>query len=167
MFAVAYTIEFQKKGLPHAHIVVWFDESNKCQNTNDIDFLVSAEIPDKDVDPVGYEAVSKFMVHGPCGELNSKCACMKDHKCTKFFPKDYSNETIVDSKGYAIYKRRNDGQTIICKDVAVDNRYLLHLLITLDDCNIILNLFNFGRKLCYYNNILKILQKNMQAYIIN
>lgn len=123
MFTVAYTIEFQKRGLPHAHIVIWLDESDKCKNTDDIDFLISAEIPDKNVDPIGYESVFKFMVHGPCGELNPKCACMKDHKCTKFFPKDYSNETVIDSKGYAVYKRRSDGRIIMCKDVAVDNRY--------------------------------------------
>ncbi|KAK1362419.1 hypothetical protein POM88_046893 [Heracleum sosnowskyi] len=87
VIGVAYTIEFQKRGLPHAHIV--------------------------------------FMVHGPCGELNSKCACMKDHKCTTFFPKDYTNETTIDSKGYAVYKRRNDGRTIMCKDVEVDNRFIV------------------------------------------
>ncbi|KAL8100756.1 hypothetical protein AgCh_032852 [Apium graveolens] len=114
-----------KRGLPHAHIVVWLDESDKCKNTDDIDLLISAEIPDKEVDPVGYESVLKIMVHGLCGELNSKCACMKDHKCTKFFPKDFSNETIIDSKGYAVYKRRNDGRTIMCKDVAVDNRFIV------------------------------------------
>lgn len=145
MFTVAYTIEFQKRGLPHAHIVIWLDESDKCKNTDDIDFLISAEIPDKNVDPIGYECVSKFMVHGPCGELNPKCACMKDHKCTKFFPKDYSNETVIDSKGYAIYKRRNDGRTIMCKDVAVDNRYYFHMPFTFLICNIVLNLFNLAK----------------------
>lgn len=123
MIAVAYTIEFQKRGLLHAHIIVWFDESNKCQNTDDIDFLISAEIPDKDTDPVGYEAVSKFMVHGPCGELNTRSPCMKDNKCTVHFPKEYRNETTIDSNGYPVYRRRNNGRIIMCKDVTIDNRY--------------------------------------------
>lgn len=105
---------------------MWLDESNKCKNTEDIDFLISAEIPDKDIDPAGYNAVSKFMVHGPCGELNKKCPCMKDNKCTVHFPKDYRNETTIDSNGYPVYKRRNNGRVIMRKDVAIDNRYYFH-----------------------------------------
>ncbi|XP_074336522.1 uncharacterized protein LOC141673677 [Apium graveolens] len=125
VFVLKKPINLKKRGLPHAHIVVWIDESDKCKNTDDIDLLISAEIPDKEVDPIGYESVSKFMVHGPCGELNSKYACMKDHKCTKLFPKDFNNETIIDSKGYVVYKRHNDGRTIMCKDVAVDNIFIV------------------------------------------
>lgn len=84
--------------------------------------MISAEIPDKDVDPLGYEAVSKFMIHGPCGEFNNKSPCMRDKKCKNFFLKDYRNETVLDSKGYPVYKRRDNGRVIMCKDVAVDNR---------------------------------------------
>jgi hypothetical protein len=43
-----------------------------------IDSFVSAEIPDPNEDPLGYILVSEFMMHGPCGDLNDKCVCMKD-----------------------------------------------------------------------------------------
>ncbi|KAK1350679.1 hypothetical protein POM88_054600 [Heracleum sosnowskyi] len=70
VLAVVYTIEFQKRGLPHAHIVLWMAEGDKLLSTEDSDTIISAELPDKETDGVGYEAVSQFMMHGPCGEAN-------------------------------------------------------------------------------------------------
>ncbi|KAK1370907.1 Helicase-like protein [Heracleum sosnowskyi] len=72
VLAVVYTIEFQKRGLPHAHIVLWMAEGDKLLSTEDIDTIISAELPDKETDAVGYEAVSQFMMHGPCGEANPR-----------------------------------------------------------------------------------------------
>ena len=40
-----YTIEFQKRGLPHAHILLWLDGSNNLQNATDIDKVISARLP--------------------------------------------------------------------------------------------------------------------------
>lgn len=128
---VAYTIEFQKRGLPHAHIVVWLAESDRCHSTEDIDFLVSAEIPNKDDDPLGFEAVTSFMIHGPCGTVNPNCACMIDvngqKRCSKFFPKEFAMQTTIDQNGYPIYKRRDDGRTVTCRGVEIDNRYQLYI----------------------------------------
>nr|XP_043633374.1 uncharacterized protein LOC122604555 [Erigeron canadensis] len=54
---VVYTVEFQKRGLPHAHICLFFEEPDKLRNPEDIDRVISAEIPDEEVDRefvVGY-----------------------------------------------------------------------------------------------------------------
>ena len=43
-------IEFQKRGLPHAHIVIWLHDEDKPVNIEDIDKIISAEIPSKAMD---------------------------------------------------------------------------------------------------------------------
>ncbi|XP_057760381.1 uncharacterized protein LOC130980749 [Arachis stenosperma] len=40
-----YTIKFQKRGLPHAYIVLWLDRRPKLQSTEIIDELICVELP--------------------------------------------------------------------------------------------------------------------------
>ncbi|GKA66086.1 DNA helicase [Tanacetum coccineum] len=46
-----YTIEFQKRGLPHCHTLLWVDSSSKIRNAVEIDEYISAEIHDPVEDP--------------------------------------------------------------------------------------------------------------------
>ncbi|KAK1396545.1 hypothetical protein POM88_006408 [Heracleum sosnowskyi] len=119
---VVYTVEFQKRGLPHAHIVLWLATADKLLTVDDIDNVISAEIPDKVADPVGYKAVSQFMMHGPCGAANPKCPCMSNGQCTKHYPKPFSDATVMSDDGYALYRRRETKLTIECNGVHLDNR---------------------------------------------
>ncbi|KAI9084948.1 hypothetical protein K1719_033121 [Acacia pycnantha] len=123
--ADVYTVEFQKIGLPHAHIILWLFEADKLTSPFDVDQLISAEIPDKLVDPELYELVGSYMVHGPCGRSSRNAPCMKDGKCSKYFPKRYNTHTILDEKGYPTYRRRNDGRTVSRKGVKLDNRFVV------------------------------------------
>ncbi|CAL1390927.1 unnamed protein product [Linum trigynum] len=68
-----------------------------------------AKIPDPNLDPEGYAAVVKFMIHGPCGVNNPTSPCMKDGKCSKYFPKEFCSETSFDKFGNVVYRRRNSG----------------------------------------------------------
>lgn len=101
-----YSIEWQKRGLPHAHILVWLQE--KIRST-DIDKIISAEFPNPEEDPLLFEVVTKNMVHGPCGNLNKKSPCMVDGKCTKKYPKNLLQETQTGEDGYPLYRRRKPG----------------------------------------------------------
>ena len=60
--AMMYVIEFQKRGLPHAHILIILDDFFKPRTTDDFDRIVSAEIPDRTLHPQAYETVTKSMV---------------------------------------------------------------------------------------------------------
>ncbi|KAI9121788.1 hypothetical protein K1719_007178 [Acacia pycnantha] len=86
---------------------------------------IKAEIPDKLVDPELYELVGSYMVHGQCGRSSINAPCMKDGKCSKYFPERYNAHTILDEKGYPTYRRRNDGRTVSRKGVKLDNRFVV------------------------------------------
>ncbi|XP_076949291.1 uncharacterized protein LOC143621888 [Bidens hawaiensis] len=117
-----YTIEFQKRGLPHAHLCLFMHADNKLPNVEHIDPFISAEIPNKNEDPELYHLVSELMIHGPCGAHNPSCSCMVDNKCSKNFQKNFRDETSVNSEGYPLYRRRNSGQFVQKGDVQLDNR---------------------------------------------
>jgi len=62
------------------------------------------------------------MMHGPCGEANTKSPCMMDNKCTKHFPKKFNSETTIDEEGFPIYRRRDNGREIKKGSIKLDNR---------------------------------------------
>ncbi|GKB67336.1 ATP-dependent DNA helicase RRM3-like protein [Tanacetum coccineum] len=64
--------------------------------TGKIDHYVSAEILNKDEDPQLYQLVTNHMMHGPCCVENPSCPCMVDYKCTKKFPKQFNELTVIE-----------------------------------------------------------------------
>lgn len=90
-----------------------------------IDSFVVAEIPDPKNDPLAYALVAEHMMHGPCGNYNPVCPCMKDRRCAKHFPKSYQPETSVNSDGFAIYKRRENTLYIEKGGHKMDNRWVV------------------------------------------
>ncbi|XP_057779966.1 uncharacterized protein LOC130998566 [Salvia miltiorrhiza] len=123
--AVVYTVEFQKRGLPHAHILLFLAREDKYPGADDIDQIISAEIPDAKNDPEYYAAVENYMVHGPCGIVNTSAPCMVKGRCTKFFPKKFVDTTTVDDEGYPVYRRRDNGRVLHKNGIALDNRYVV------------------------------------------
>lgn len=107
-----YTIEFQKRGLPHVHLLLGVHERFKLREIEDIDGVISAEIPDESQDTVLFDLVSRHMMHGPCGLLNPLSVCMRDGVCTKGFPKEFQDVTKENQRGYPLYMRRDNGRAI-------------------------------------------------------
>ncbi|GJX97177.1 DNA helicase [Tanacetum coccineum] len=78
---VLYTVEFQKRGLPHCHTLPWVDSESKIKEAQDVDRFISAELPDPEIDPQGYRVVFELMMHGPCGAAKMSAPYMKDNIC--------------------------------------------------------------------------------------
>ncbi|KAG5539463.1 hypothetical protein RHGRI_019865 [Rhododendron griersonianum] len=81
--AHVYTIEFQKRGLPHMHVLFFLIGRDKIRTCAQVDKLVCAEFPNPEDDPELFETVKSCMVHGPCGVRNPHATCMENGKCTK------------------------------------------------------------------------------------
>ena len=106
--AYTYVVEFQKRGLPHAHILLILQPEEKPRTPEDIDRLIAAELPNPD-DPDQaelYRAVQRHMLHGPCGADDTDCPCMKDGVCSKGYPKPFAEATLRRDHSYPLYRRR-------------------------------------------------------------
>lgn len=120
-----YTIEFQKRGLPHCHTLLWVSKSDSIQEPADIDSFISAELPDPISEALLHRTVTTCMIHGPCGPLNNKAPCMKDGKCSKRFPKPFRDATTFDDEGYAHYKRDAVRRHTMQNGIVIDNGYVV------------------------------------------
>ncbi|GFV68071.1 ATP-dependent DNA helicase [Trichonephila clavipes] len=76
------------------------------------DSIISAEIPDKEEDPISYEVVTKNMSHGPFCNRNRKAPCIVNGKCSKRFPKQMLQEEQTGDDGYPLCHRRKPGDGV-------------------------------------------------------
>ncbi|KAL4559822.1 hypothetical protein LXL04_031968 [Taraxacum kok-saghyz] len=122
--AVIYTIEFQKRGLPHCHCLVFLHPADKISTPAAIDKFVTAELPSEISDPVAFDLVRTHMMHGPCGDLNPRLLCMQGGKCRFGYPKDFCSETSIGRDGWPRYRRSNNGAKVQVgrNDIMLDNR---------------------------------------------
>ena len=134
-------IEFQKRGLPHCHILLILADHDRLVTKDFVDSVITAELPPSphEVDDPDQKAarqrlqdiVVKSMLHGPCGPSNPNSPCMENGKCTKNFPKEFLKETLVDRENsYATYRRRkpeDGGQTVKhpSSGLQIDNRWIV------------------------------------------
>ncbi|XP_028121112.1 uncharacterized protein LOC114318414 [Camellia sinensis] len=127
VLAYAYVIEYQKRGLPHAHMVIILDENDKLRTPDDYDNIFIAEIPDKRLEPRLYSAVLKHMIHGPCGMYNERSPCMTNGRCKRRFPKSFSPITTLGNDSYHVYRRR-EGESVPLESnpsILVDNSWVI------------------------------------------
>ena len=125
VIAYVYTIEFQKRGFPHAHICLILSDADKPKESEQVDKIVSAELPGRTSNPRLFSIVTKCMIHGRCGAFNRNATCMVDGICNKKFAKAFREQTNVNVSGYPSYRR---GQSPLWKNKTghpVDNRWVV------------------------------------------
>ena len=136
-----HVIEFQKRGLPHAHILIIMANRDRPTTPEVVDSIVVAELPpgpENTDDPLEAaqrkrlrEIVLANMIHGPCGADNPKSPCMENGSCSKKFPKPFQKQTSVDpDNNYATYKRRSPedgGIQVVCPKTnrVIDNSWVV------------------------------------------
>ncbi|XP_012837726.1 PREDICTED: uncharacterized protein LOC105958267 [Erythranthe guttata] len=123
--AHVHVIEFQKRGLPHAHMLIILKSEYKITTPEQFDRFVCAELQDEEKHPELNELVLKHMMHGPCGDLNLKNSCMVDGKCKYHYPRPYCESTIQGKDGYPIYKRTKNGPAFEVRKAKLDNQWVV------------------------------------------
>ncbi len=83
MIAGIYVVEFQKHGLPHAHILIFFTKDCKPHTVEDIDHMISVELSNSKINKLAHETIVRCMMHGPCGAAFLNAPYMEEGKCKK------------------------------------------------------------------------------------
>ncbi|KAG6649191.1 hypothetical protein CIPAW_07G195500 [Carya illinoinensis] len=124
--AYVYTIEYQKRGLPHVHFLIILQKDWRIYAPETFDEIVSAEIPNKTRNLHLYKVVLRHMMHGPCGILNPANICMdKDGICKNRYPKEFTANTTVETDCFPSYKRSNNGVIARIRGKDLDNRWVV------------------------------------------
>ena len=137
---IVWTIEYQKRGLPHVHILLFLHPEDRFMTADRIDQIVSAEFPDPQMDPTGQltDLIRRTMVHGPCGDWTPQIACRRSNTggrsryCSKQYPRNWQEETFIKEDGYPLYRRRSNGYFFTVPapshpagEVTVDSRWVV------------------------------------------
>ncbi|KAG2212479.1 hypothetical protein INT45_001526 [Circinella minor] len=107
-----HTVEFQKRGLPHAHILLILANEDKSVTSADCDNIVSAQLPDAEQYSDVRATVERHMMH--------------DGRCSKRYPKEFHEETEINEDGYPVYQRPNNQDYVVKPgNVRLDNRWVV------------------------------------------
>lgn len=165
-----YSIEWQKRGLPHGLMLFWFSERIRPDR---VDEIISAELPQREIDPILFDLVVKHMIHGPCGSLNPSSPCMdpQSHKCTKRYPRPFLSDTITGIDGYPLYRRLSLQSCGVSfqpegKDFVLDNSWVVpynSTLLRMFGAHINVELCNSVKSIKY---ILKYIHKGSDKAIV-
>lgn len=161
-------IEFQKRGLVHAHIVVKF-KGLSPEARHEVDKWIWANLPDARISNGKLrEKVIKYMVHQKCGDFNPNAPCMTTCKktnkkfCSKHYPQPFHDRTTTNaSTGRAEYRRLDNGDKATIKqkngerrtvETDIDNQWIVPynpFLLMKFDCHICCDLVTAKAVIAY------------------
>jgi hypothetical protein len=133
--AIMQVVEFQYRGLPHAHILLVLDAEDDILTADAIDQVVCAQLPSINA-PDLRRKVLQHMIHNDCQANPSDCmCCQRTGRCRWNFPHRFSETTTwTDHELYPQYARPRasdewettaSGRVITNEWVASYNAYLL------------------------------------------
>ncbi|KAI5182263.1 hypothetical protein NEOKW01_2158, partial [Nematocida sp. AWRm80] len=143
-----YSVEHQKRGMPHIHLLLILSKKDRKRLSTSVglDDLLSAQIPTKPSPDGTTEAellreyadfVTSKMVHNPA-RCPQYCGMNKRHPnvCSKQYPKPFLEKTMPNTLGYAELQRPDNGlfisnnrkkttMKLTNQHIVPHNRYLL------------------------------------------
>ena len=136
-------VEFQKRGLPHAHILLKY--SKDCVLPEDIDCVISAHIPEAAEDA---EIVRRFMIHSshpskvisnvPPSPQNplKYCEKWKDgaRVCRFGYPKSTQRQTSFDSSNRVLYRRGEEDAFVVPHCLPLIRKFECHMNMEIAGC---------------------------------
>jgi len=132
-----HTIEFQKRGLSHIHLLIFLHPQDHIWDSHHINSMILAQLPDPQLQPLLFAKVTKYMLHGPCGVDNPQAKYMVNGKCSKHFPKEYRERTDWAKNSYPLYARPDNGLVFEHNGARFTNQYVVPYcpqLLLLFDC---------------------------------
>ena len=134
-------IEFQNRGLPHAHFLLILQERSKLVSPDKYDLIIAAEILEKGKNPHLYSLVIKHMMHSLCGDLNPKNICMKSNgRCRSQYRRSFCAHIQFGHDYFPLYRQHDDKQVIKVRGRELDNRWVVSY-----------NPYLFGKFDCHIN----------------
>ncbi|RYR38949.1 hypothetical protein Ahy_A09g044303 isoform A [Arachis hypogaea] len=64
--------------------------------------------------------VQNYMVHGPC-----EFTLLKDESCSKFYPKEFRQRTLIDEAEFPKYRHTDNSQTMKKRKYVLDNKFIV------------------------------------------
>ena len=113
-----YIIEYQKRGFPHMHLLIFLSSDDEFWEASHIDEVICAKFPTIETNLTGKftRIVTSIMLHGPFGEINPYSPCISNawdgsSRCIKHCPCNFFEETSIQQNGYPLYWQRNNDST--------------------------------------------------------
>ena len=136
-------VEFQKHGLPHAHILLKY--ANDCTSPDDIDHVISACIPEEASDA---RIVRHFMIHPTHNSsiinntppspqnLLKYCEKWKDgaRMCRFGYPKAPQNQTSFDHSNRVLYQRGESDTFVVPHCLPLIRKFECHMNMEVAGC---------------------------------
>lgn len=109
-------IEYQKCGLLHIHLLIFFNLANEFLEASYIDKIICIElsIVEKNLTYEFTKIITSVIFHSLCREINPNSLYISHiqddlPKYLKYYPCNVFEETFIQENGYPIYHQHNNG----------------------------------------------------------
>ncbi|CAN0055436.1 unnamed protein product, partial [Heterosigma akashiwo] len=108
--AYCWTEEWQKRYLPHIHLLLAMAEASRPRTPEEVERVITCELADPESHPRLFELQAKCMMHS-CGTPENPLACSVSGSCKYGYPHKFCDSTQLRKGAYPLWKRRDQGRS--------------------------------------------------------